>query len=69
MNDQINAWLDDNLVAPVNGNLADKWKAFLVQEGYTFKSLPDTQFEYFGDEGYTGTLTERYAQWVDAEIE
>lgn len=65
MNDQINAWLDSQLISPVNGNIADKWKAFLIQEGYTFKSLPDTQFEYLGDEGYTGPLAERYAKWIE----
>ena len=66
--DLINAWLDTNIIADYNGAIPDKWRVYLIQQGYTFKSLPETQYKYFGDQGYTGTLSRRYQQWLDAVI-
>lgn len=50
------------------GSLPNKWRVFLEQEGYTFDNLNSAQYRYFGDGGYTGTFSERYNQWLEAEI-
>ena len=68
INQEIDDWLDSQLVEPYDGPLPNKWERFLVEQGYVIKTLPETQYEYFGDEGYTGTLTERYNQWLRAVI-
>ena len=68
VNQAIDDWLDSQLLTPYNGPLPDKWKRFLIEQEYDFITLPESQYEYFGDEGYTGTLTERYNQWLRATI-
>lgn len=68
VNELISDWLDTNIIADYVGSLPNKWRVFLEQEGYTFDNLNSTQYRYFGDEGYTGTFSERYNQWLEAEI-
>lgn len=69
VNELINDWLDTNIVASYVGSVNDKWRVFLKQEGYTFTTLPETQYEYFGDEGYDGfTFTDRYREWIETVI-
>lgn len=69
VNELIDDWLDTSIVANYEGSIPDKWRVFLEQEGYTFKTLPETQFEYFGDQGYNGdTFTDRYREWLEDVI-
>ena len=64
----IKTWLDAHLSPAHGGTLQDKWRVYLIQQGYTFKNIPATLYKYFGDQGYTGTLSRRYQKWIDLVI-
>ena len=68
VNQAINDWLDSQLLTPYNGPLPEKWKRFFIELEYEFTTLPEVQYKYFGDEGYTGPLSQRFKQWYEAEI-